>query len=152
MKLKKSWPLIDLELDSLLLIKKARKIKVFSPSGNAEDWSKTYLNNFDSPTRQYWFQDGVGINPNDGTRKDNAIAFPNSVFDISGFRYIENKNNKKVKAKLPSVKSKNRSLEFYKLFLETMGYGKTISKFIMKIRLHPLIKIMWNMIEVCKQH
>ncbi|UWV92606.1 hypothetical protein [Mycoplasmopsis cynos] len=68
----------------------------------------------------------MGINPNDGTRKDNAIAFPNSVFDISGFRYIENKNNKKVKAKLPSVKSKNRSLEFYKLFLETMGYGKTI--------------------------
>ncbi|WAM06111.1 hypothetical protein ONA23_03650 [Mycoplasmopsis cynos] len=42
----------------------------------------------------------MGINPNDGTRKDNAIAFPNSVFDISGFRYIENKNNKKVNKKI----------------------------------------------------
>ncbi|WP_322960285.1 MYPU_1760 family metalloprotease [Mycoplasmopsis cynos] len=124
----------------ITLDKKGRKIKVFSPSGNAEDWSKTYLNNFDSPTRQYWFQDGVGINPNDGTRKDNAIAFPNSVFDISGFRYIENKNNKKVKAKLPSVKSKNRSLEFYKLFLETMGYGKTISQIYYENKVTPVDK------------
>ncbi|EIE40388.1 hypothetical protein MCANUF31_00903 [Mycoplasmopsis canis UF31] len=124
--------------------KDGQEVRIFSPSGNAEDWSKTYLNNFDSHRRQYWFQDGVGNNPYDGTPKFNATVFPNSVFDISVFRYesevkkytiLDRFGNPtpfyrtEVSTKeLPQEKTKSRSVEFYKYFLETMGYGKTISQ------------------------
>ncbi|WBP84131.1 MYPU_1760 family metalloprotease [Mycoplasmopsis edwardii] len=104
-----------------------KEVKVFSPSGNAEDWSKTYLNNFDSLRRQYWFQNGIGKNEYDDEDKFNATVFPNSVFDISAFRYkVQGYPN--YLAALPSDKTRLRSVEFYKMFLETMGYGKTISQ------------------------
>ncbi|QKT05638.1 MYPU_1760 family metalloprotease [Mycoplasma sp. OR1901] len=107
------------------------KTLIFSPSANADDWSKVFLNNFDSFRRQYMFQDG-NIDPNTGEPRMSAYMYPTSVFDISHFKYTDesgiNYNSRKVIKKLPENKTRNRSEDFYKLFLKTMGYGKTISQ------------------------
>ncbi|MBN4084170.1 MYPU_1760 family metalloprotease [Mycoplasma sp. CSL10166] len=107
------------------------KTLIFSPSANADDWSKVFLNNFDSFRRQYMFQDGK-IDPNTGEPRLSAIMYPTSVFDISTFKYTEktgvNYNGRYLIGQLPEYKTKSRSEDFYKLFLKTMGYGKTISQ------------------------
>ncbi|BBA22123.1 hypothetical protein MBVR141_0125 [Mycoplasmopsis bovirhinis] len=118
-----------------------RVTQVFSPSGNAEDWSHTYLNNFDSQRRQGWFQNGEGVNFYDNSPRFNATVMPNSVFDINKFRTVDSVSTTtswdgrreivtttENPGELPAKKTKNRAVEFYKVFLETMGYGKTISQ------------------------
>ncbi|WP_322958364.1 hypothetical protein RRG49_03535 [Mycoplasmopsis felis] len=116
----------------------------FSPSANAEDWSKVYLNNFDSSRRQFMFKDGhtVETEGNYAGRAINAAMTPNSVFDISPYRYDEVQRrrfgtnvlgnpiirNVRTINELDKSKTKSRSQEFYDLFLNTMGYGKTISQ------------------------
>ncbi|QGZ97208.1 hypothetical protein GE118_00120 [Mycoplasma sp. NEAQ87857] len=82
------------------------------PSSNSDDWSRTYLNTESSPYRQ-------------GNYIQNALTFPNTVFKIDDYKFFDENGAEQT---LDESRSKNRSIEFYKLFLETMGYGKTISQ------------------------
>ncbi|ATO30585.1 hypothetical protein CO229_00335 [Mycoplasmopsis bovirhinis] len=97
----------------------------FYPSHNTEDWSHTYLNNFDSLTARYWF-DKLG-NGLDNPTKHNVAIMPNSVFEINEFRFKKEGSESEI-GELAPEKTRSRSKEFYKLFLDTMGYGKTISQ------------------------
>ncbi|TDV24455.1 hypothetical protein BCF59_0426 [Mycoplasmopsis mustelae] len=113
---------------------------VFSPSANAEDWSKVYLNNFDSKSRSGMFL--RGDRPFDEENFPglivNSTIMPNSVFDISSYRYENDKylginfwgqpSYELRVHTLPPEKTQNRSQEFYDLFLNAMGYGKTINQ------------------------
>ncbi|QGZ97209.1 hypothetical protein GE118_00125 [Mycoplasma sp. NEAQ87857] len=88
------------------------KYAIFKPSSYSDDWSRVYLNNENGFYRQ-------------GNYIPQSIQFPNSVFDISSYKYINKATNKILS--LDPNKTKNRSIEFYQLFLATMGYGKSIS-------------------------
>ncbi|WP_406614632.1 MYPU_1760 family metalloprotease [Mycoplasma corogypsi] len=83
-----------------------------APSAQAEDWSKVYLNSLGGPNRT-----GMFISQ--------AAVSPNSVFDISEFRYVDKDGEPQ---RLPDEKTKNRSVEFYQEFLKVMGYGKSLAQ------------------------
>ncbi|WP_036452852.1 MYPU_1760 family metalloprotease [Mycoplasma buteonis] len=93
-----------------------RLIKNVIPSTNNVDWSRTYLNGLSNPHRQ-------------GNFIQNALMYPNTVFEIPQIHYeIEDKLNKmKIYPELPENRRKNRSIEFYQTFLQAMGYGKSIA-------------------------
>ncbi|WP_051521836.1 MYPU_1760 family metalloprotease [Mycoplasma leonicaptivi] len=117
--------------------------RIFTPLSYSEDWSRVFLNNFDSLQRQGMFQDGFpGDNAPEGRRtRINATMYPNSVFNIDPFVYKNGVVRKRVRTftgireyeevqegKLPKEKTRNRSQDFYNLFLDTMNYGSSISQ------------------------
>ncbi|MGZ9756452.1 MYPU_1760 family metalloprotease [Mycoplasma sp. 4423] len=113
--------------------------KYFSPSAIAEDWSKVYMNNFDSSYRQGTFLNGYRtLDGQNDTRVVNATMTPNSVFDIRpyiferdypvGYDILGQPVYEKRLYHLPERKTINRSQKFYDLFLATMGYGKSINQ------------------------
>ncbi|QNM93602.1 hypothetical protein H9M94_03315 [Mycoplasma sp. Pen4] len=94
----------------------------FSPSALSDDYGKVFMNNFDTTTRQGWYLDG-------------SVMLPLTPFALPSYeptKYVP--NNRLARAKnqeADEAKAKistDRSRDFYKTFLESMAYGKTISQ------------------------
>ncbi|AKA50014.1 hypothetical protein VO56_01985 [Mycoplasmopsis gallinacea] len=86
-----------------------RKTYNYLPSANVEDWWKTF---YIKPSSQILKA---------SKQRPAYLAYPNNIFDAS--KFIDRNGNA-----LEKERTKNRSEEFYQLFLNTMGYGKEIAQ------------------------
>ncbi|QDF65217.1 MYPU_1760 family metalloprotease [Mycoplasma nasistruthionis] len=96
----------------------------FSPSPIADDYGKVFMNNFDSLTRQYFYQ-------------PQSVMMPSTPFALEGYKvnqadayelYGKQENLAQIITDYENQVKSNKNVYFYKLFLETMGYGKVISQ------------------------
>ncbi|MEA4162682.1 MYPU_1760 family metalloprotease [Mycoplasma sp. 4404] len=103
-----------------------------SPTSLADDMSKVFLNNFDSQYRQGWYIQGdLTIQENSNRtrtyKNQSSILLPTTPFALSEYQPQVGYRTKTEYLNLQKIKQ-DKSVDFYKLFLDTMGYGKTISQ------------------------
>ncbi|VEU74764.1 Uncharacterised protein [Mycoplasmopsis citelli] len=87
--------------------------------GAGNDWLRTYL----TPSTVAY--------TNKGFNQDDYLAFPNTVFPFNYKGRLTDNNQDYDSSRLYTLKEEfknNRSKPFYKLFLDTMGYGKAIAQ------------------------
>ncbi|SJZ59038.1 MYPU_1760 family metalloprotease [Mycoplasmopsis verecunda] len=103
------------------------------PSSIADDYGKVFMNNFDSLDRSGWY-----ITENNGPEisspdfpfgkptmiTGNSIMIPATPFALPSY---QTQSNNLTKSQYQNIIT-NKSNDFYNLFLDTMGYGKTISQ------------------------
>lgn len=96
----------------------------FIPSSLGDDWSKVYLMNLSA------IRNGA-IGPYNFDKKD--VVYPNTVKSLQGSTWENLWKNTPRESKIT-----DRSKDFYSVFLNTMGYGKTISQIITDVKQPPV--------------
>ncbi|QGZ97945.1 hypothetical protein GE118_04030 [Mycoplasma sp. NEAQ87857] len=91
------------------------------PNAYSEDWSKVYaLNLFNYPN----------------LFNENSIMYPNNVFKFDTFLYTEKANASSPSSNqihtFDANRSNDRTREFYDLYLDYMGYGKSVAQVIFR--------------------
>ncbi|MFV8479313.1 MYPU_1760 family metalloprotease [Mycoplasma sp. VS428] len=110
------------------------------PSSIAEDYGKVFMNNFDTLTRSGWYiNDNSGyIDPNNPVtyydpynktwvtkivKGSSSIMIPTSPFALDSYKTLD-----RISLNQANKIKENKSHDFYKMFLRTMGYGSEIAQ------------------------